>query len=365
MTSQTLTVSSPKGEYTIQIGAGLSSALGATLRSLAPSGDCLPIVSDETVWSLHGETLRSSLGAAGFSPAVFLIPPGEESKSLSQLGALYNHFADIAADRDTPVVAFGGGVVGDLCGLAAATYMRGIPYIQMPTTLLAQADASVGGKTAVNLPRGKNLVGAFYFPKAVLADTDLLKTLPRREFQNGMAEIIKCAAISDASLFARLTAEAVEEARQGGSLAEIIAMSCSIKSDIVASDPFDQGRRMCLNFGHTFGHAWERAKLPTDRGALRHGEAVALGMVAAALLGEILGCTAGGTAARLRHCLENNGLDCSFRPLSPESIAWDKKRSAQSLSFVFLKEIGQAFVEKIPLAKLEAMFREVAETWPK
>jgi 3-dehydroquinate synthase len=282
-----------------------------------------------------------------------ILEPGEHNKSLDGLERLYGAFAAMKLRRGGLVVAFGGGVTGDLSGMAAATWMRGVRYIQIPTTLLAQVDSSVGGKTAVNLKEGKNLAGVFYQPALVLIDPALLETLPEREFRCGMAEVIKYGAIRSVPLFENLAHKP-----DTAELAKIIAQCCRIKSEIVERDELDTGERMILNFGHSFGHAIEKAG-----GYQRHnhGEAVAIGMTLAAEIGEKTGLTAAGIAARIKEVLEIHGLDtdCPYEPeqLLPQ-MELDKKNESGKIKLVLIREIGTAFTHTIPPATLHSLCRE-------
>jgi 3-dehydroquinate synthase len=261
---KTLTVGLSGNSYDILIGDGLLDNLGEMLKPLcAPVGPAaaepvtttgpIAVVTDENVWELHGSRFASSLSGAGVDFEPIVLPSGERNKSLLGLSSLYEAFARLPLARDGLVVAFGGGVTGDLCGFAAATWMRGVRFVQVPTTLLAQVDSSVGGKTAINLPQGKNLVGAFYQPKLVVIDPQTLDTLPDREMRSGMAEVIKYGAIRSSSLFETLAKKIGPE-----DLSDVIYECCSIKSEIVARDERDFGERMLLSFGHTLGHAIEK-----------------------------------------------------------------------------------------------------------
>ncbi len=337
-TYASLTVNLKDRSYPIIIGSGLLGGgydLAATIRG----PDCL-IVSNVRVAPLYLDKLKDNLGDRSVSSIE--LPDGEAHKSIATLQTILDRLADTGAGRDTTVIALGGGVVGDIAGFAAACYMRGVAFIQVPTTLLAQVDSSVGGKTGVNHPRGKNLVGAFHQPKAVLIDTDTLATLPERELKAGLAEVIKHGAICDIEFFAWL-----EENMQAllqkdpAALAHAVQRSCEIKAAVVADDELEAGRRAILNFGHTFGHAIERC---AGFGAWLHGEAVAAGMVMAAQLSGI----ADTDVERLRALIAQAGL-----PTTPPSIsadAWmeamgmDKKVQQGKLRFVLLRELGDAHI---------------------
>ncbi|MDR1205705.1 MAG: 3-dehydroquinate synthase [Peptococcaceae bacterium] len=335
--------------YDILTGSGLLRDFGTHIAALCGSG--VAVVTDSNLWTRYGRAFAASMESAGLSAgsdwAPVILDPGEHNKSLDGLGRLYSAFAAMKLRRGGLVAAFGGGVVGDLSGMAAATWMRGVRYVQIPTTLLAQVDSSVGGKTAINLDEGKNLAGVFYQPSLVLIDTDLPQTLPEREFRSGMAEVIKYGAIRSKPLFDRLTGRPDTAA-----LAEIVAQCCRIKSEFVERDELDTGERMLLNFGHSFGHAIE--KLGGYR-RYNHGEAVAMGMALAAETGEKIGLTAVGNAARIKEVLEIHGLDTAC-PYEPEALLpqmeLDKKNENGQIRLVLIQEIGTAFVHTIQLNEL-------------
>jgi len=269
--------------YPILIGQGTLSELGAALESISFARK-VALVSNERVFTLHGATAKESLEACGFDVSVILIGDGEEFKTLATLSTVYDRLIDNEMDRSCGIIALGGGVVGDLAGYAASSYMRGVPCVQIPTTLLAQVDSSVGGKTAVNHPRGKNIIGAFYQPKLVSIDVDVLATLEDREFSAGLAEVVKYGVIRDRRFFDWLTEQSDKLlARDPDILMHAIKTSCQIKADIVEIDEKESGIRAILNFGHTFGHAVETL---TGYGRFLHGEAVAIGMVVAARIAE-------------------------------------------------------------------------------
>ena len=342
--------------YPIRIGAGLLRSAGEMLAPVA-KGRCV-IVTSATVAAHWLAPLRAALARGGVSPDVVLVPDGEAHKGWPTLQDLITRLLELRADRSTTLVALGGGVVGDLAGFAAAVYQRGIAFVQVPTTLLAQVDSSVGGKTGINHALGKNMIGAFHQPSAVLIDTDCLGTLPPRELSAGLAEVVKYGAIRDATFFAWLEAHASAlSARDGGALAHAIYESCRIKAEIVAVDEREGGERALLNFGHTFGHAIETA---TGYGTWLHGEAVAAGMALAAALSErVLGFPAADSArisALLRACA---------LPLEPprlpvarwlELMARDKKAAAGRLRFILLEALGRArVVADLPEAEIEAL----------
>jgi 3-dehydroquinate synthase len=346
--------------YTISIGPDLLDD-GATLAAHVRGRHVL-VVSDSTVGPLYAARVVAALGA--HSPAQVLvscIAAGEASKTLDAFGELMRELADFGATRDACVFALGGGVVGDLAGFAAASWMRGIDVVQLPTSLLAMVDSSVGGKTAVDLPQGKNLVGAFHSPRAVIADTATLRTLPERELRAGLAEVVKYGAIGDAAFLQWLDAQALALlARDGAALAEAIAVSCTHKAAIVARDPLERGERALLNFGHTFGHAIEAEQ---GYGGLVHGEAVAVGMVLAARLSARLGLAPDAEADALAALLERFGLPTKLPTgLDPEALLarmrLDKKASAGGLRFVLWDGPGAArVVADVPEDAVRAVLR--------
>ncbi|NLG59634.1 MAG: 3-dehydroquinate synthase [Gammaproteobacteria bacterium] len=331
--------------YSIRISAGLladGSALCSPVR-----GDQVLVVSDDAVAPLYADALEAALRGArpGLAVARLVLPAGEASKTLAGFARAIDALATMGARRDACVFALGGGVVGDLAGFAAACWMRGIDCVQLPTTLLAMVDSSVGGKTAVDLPQGKNLVGAFHPPVAVFADTATLRTLPPRELRAGLAEVVKYGAIGDAPFLDWLEAHAGR--LLGGddaALREAIARSCQHKAAIVARDPFEHGERALLNFGHTFAHAIETAQ---GYGGLNHGEAVAVGMVLAARLSERLGLAPIADGDRLQALLARFGLPVHLPAgLDPQRLLdlmrLDKKARADGLRFIGWNGAGRA-----------------------
>jgi 3-dehydroquinate synthase len=340
--------------YAIEIGAGTLPELGAAVkRVVAPTRAFL--ITTPPVGRRYGARVLASLKQAGLPARRFDVPDGERSKSLAQAGRLYDALLAAGADRGAVVVALGGGVVGDLAGFVAATLLRGLAVVQVPTSLLAMVDSSVGGKTGVNVRRGKNLVGAFHQPRLVWIDAATLATLPVRQLRAGLAEVVKHAAIADAALFAELEAqgEGLLGAEPGRWLA-ILERNCAIKAAVVARDEREAGPRMLLNFGHTLGHAVE--SLARYRGVL-HGEAVAMGMAFAARRSEALGLAAAGTAARLVALLERLGLPTELPPHPRRAylaaLAVDKKKRDARIRFVALREIGRA--ETVPLLPREIL----------
>lgn len=336
--------------YDILIGAGLRRRVGDTLREvLTPSRGA--IITDETVARLYAHEVAHSLQEAGVEATTVAIPPGEEAKNLAQAAKLYAALVAAGLDRQSVVVALGGGVVGDLAGFVAATYMRGIPYVQVPTTLLAAVDSSVGGKVAVYLPEGKNLVGAFYQPRLVLIDPEVLASLPPRELRAGLAEVVKHGVILDVDFFAYLEAHADDLlAREAGVMAAVIRRCCELKARVVSADERDEGLRTILNYGHTFAHALETV---TGYQRFRHGEAVALGMVAASLLAEEMGKVGPEVTRRQVALLRRLGLEvrlpAEFRKEELlASFFRDKKTLGGRLRFVLPVRLGEVEVVTEP-----------------
>lgn len=328
--------------YDIVIGPECLDRLGVLMRSFDLTDRAL-VVTHPGVSERYGERTTDSLRSAGFEPDLVEVPAGEEQKSLQWAEKLYDAMLSHRMDRRSPVVALGGGVIGDLAGFAAATFLRGIPFIQAPTSLLAQVDASVGGKVAVDHRRGKNLIGAFYQPLLVLASLDTLGSLPDRELRAGMAEVIKYGVIADAGLFAYIEGRLDEIlGRDHGVLAHLVARSCEIKAEVVAGDEREQGRRAILNFGHTMGHAIE------TRTGMLHGEAIAIGMIYAARLAERMGMLDGGSVQRLIELLRRTGLPqrCDGLDVSAtiETMKFDKKSVGGRLRFILPNRIGEVAI---------------------
>jgi 3-dehydroquinate synthase len=327
--------------YPIRIGRGL---LGEPMELAAHiEGRHVLVLSDANVAPLYLARVESAL--AGRTVRSLVLPPGEQEKTLARFGEVMAALAALGASRDATVVALGGGVVGDLAGFSAACWMRGVRFVQLPTTLLAMVDSSVGGKTAVDLPQGKNLVGAFHQPSAVIADIATLDTLPERELRAGLAEVVKYGAIGDPEFFQWLEANAgALLAREPAALAHAIAASCRHKAGVVARDETEQGERVLLNFGHTFGHAIETEQ---GYGGLLHGEAVAVGMVLAARLSADLGLAPWPDAARLATLLERLGLPVGIPAgLSGDALLGrmrlDKKALSGEVRLVLWSGLGQA-----------------------
>jgi 3-dehydroquinate synthase len=332
--------------YDIVVGRGLLARTGEFLRPLT-LGTRGVVITDANVGGLYADALQSALSAAGFETELLSVSAGEASKSLRQVDRIFEKLPSMRMDRQSFVIALGGGVIGDLAGFVAATYLRGLAFIQVPTTLLAQVDSSVGGKVGVNLPQGKNMVGAFYQPRIVLADTDALATLPQRELRAGFAEVIKHGAIADAEFFdwleqnyrrvLELDAEAVAYA---------VRRCCEIKADVVSRDEREAGQRAILNFGHTVGHAMEAL---TEYVGLLHGEAIAIGMCCAVLLSVKRAGLSPSEAARVKELVDTCGLPTRLgEKLSADQLfaamRLDKKARGGKLRFVLLKHLGDACV---------------------
>ncbi|MGH7025522.1 MAG: 3-dehydroquinate synthase [Caulobacteraceae bacterium] len=336
--------------YDIVIGRGAIDVAGGRLAPLLRRPR-VAVVMDETVSGLHGPRLAAALAAARIAALPIVIPPGEGSKSFAGLEALCDALLGLELERGDMILAFGGGVVGDLTGFAAAIYKRGVDFIQIPTTLLAQVDSSVGGKTAIDTPRGKNLIGAFHQPRLVLADLALLDTLPDREMRCGLAEVVKCALLGDAAFFTWLERHARSVlARDDEALVEAVARSVEVKAAIVAEDEREGGARALLNLGHTFAHALEAESGYGE--ALKHGEAVALGCALALRLSVRLDLCARADADRAEGLITSCGLPKRLADLGRsfsadallERMAQDKKASGGRLTFILSRGIGQAFV---------------------
>ena len=343
---KTLTVALPGREYEILIQGGLLDQAGERCRKVLPRARRLFVITDSHVAPLYLDRVTHSLAGAGFQVSSQIVPAGEASKCVGQLSALWEGMMAAGLTRTDAVVALGGGVVGDLAGFAAATVLRGVDLIQIPTTLLAQVDSSVGGKVAIDLDHGKNLAGAFWQPRLVLMDPDTLDTLSDATFADGMAEVIKYGCIFDRPFFDLLAARP-DRARLMGDIEHILYTCCDLKRTVVEEDERDTGRRMLLNFGHTLGHAYE---LAGHYETWTHGQAVAAGMVKAAGLGERLGVTPAGTAERVAGVLEPLGLPTAI-PSTPEeyaaAVGLDKKGAGADITLILLEELGRAVPHKM------------------
>src|SRR5882672_8424912 len=348
--------------YTISIGSNLLSRLGHECKRLYLGQRCA-VITDRNVAPRYGQAAVENLEAAGFEPTLITVPAGETAKSLKVAATCYDQLADHRLERKSFVVALGGGVVGDLAGFVAATFLRGIDFVQVPTTLLAQVDSSVGGKVGVNLKAGKNLVGAFHQPRFVLCDLDTLETLPAREYRSGLAEVIKYGIINDAELFKRLEQVMPKLVqREPDALSSVVARCCQIKSGVVGQDETESGLRAILNFGHTIGHALEAI---SGYDHFLHGEAIAIGQVLAAKLSaELLGLPQ-RDVERIAVLFEKAGLPTHIK-LNPaqreklfEAMRHDKKVSEGIVKFVLVNKIGQvSFGQPVPLDLVDKVLTE-------
>ncbi len=358
---QTLTVELDDRSYPISIGAGLLHQQ-SFLQAAVPASDIL-LVSNTTVAPLYAQAVTTAL--ADRRVVEVILPDGEQHKSLATAGRVFDVLIANRFGRDALVLALGGGVVGDLAGFVAACYQRGVDYVQIPTTLLAQVDSSVGGKTAVNHPGGKNLIGSFHQPREVLADTDVLATLPCREYQAGLAEVIKYGLICDREFFEWLEGNIEALARRdGATLARAIFRSCQIKAQIVGRDEREQGERALLNLGHTFGHAIEAA---TGYVEWLHGEAVGLGLLMAASMSQRLGALAQADVARVEALLQRAGLRTTAPRIGAaralEYMSVDKKVKSGRVRLVLLEALGQAYISgEYPDNVLEETLRSFLDT---
>jgi 3-dehydroquinate synthase len=341
--------------YDILIGSGLWSD-AAAWQGLPPAATAV-IVSNPTVAGLYALALREALAPHYPRVLTLELPDGEVHKDWAALNLIFERLLGEACDRKTVLFALGGGVVGDMTGFAAACYMRGVPYVQVPTTLLAQVDSSVGGKTAINHPLGKNMIGAFYQPQRVVCDLDTLRTLPERELSAGLAEVIKYGPIADAEFLAWIEDHLdALLAREPAALAQAIARSCEIKAAVVSADEREQGQRAILNFGHTFGHAIEAG---LGYGTWLHGEAVGCGMVLASELSVQLGLMPAAFALRMRRLCERARLPTRAPDLGAERylelMRIDKKSEAGVLRFVLIEALGRATLQAVPDAQVRTV----------
>lgn len=330
-----------KPEYSVWIGAGLLHRIGEMARGVSKA-DAAVIISDDIVAPLYGAAVQQSLEQAGFQVHRFVFPNGESSKNHTTLLQMYHFLCEQQITRSDLLIALGGGVVGDITGYCAATYLRGVDYLQIPTTLLAQVDSSVGGKTAVNIAAGKNLVGAFKQPRLVLCDTDTLATLSEENFADGMGEVIKYGMIRDQTLFKQLATENIDLC-----LEEVIARCVDIKRSVVEIDETDHGERMMLNFGHTLGHAIEKEY---DFKKYMHGSAVAIGMVRITQRSEQYGLTESGTTETLTNCLKRYKLPVEDKITDEALIAnslTDKKTTGDKIRIVLCKTVGDCFIQTL------------------
>lgn len=367
MTAQSITVSLGNRSYDIVIGADLLTNVADLVIPFAKTKRIF-VITDQTAGEIYYKTVENSLRQAGYSVVATAFPAGESSKSLAMYQQLVDTLLQQKIERSDLILALGGGVTGDLAGFVAATTLRGIPFIQIPTTLLAQVDSSVGGKTGINTPHGKNLLGAFYQPRRVIIDVNTLTTLPERQLKAGYIELLKHAIIKDAKLFRWLDEHAGEILQNNSEkLIPAISQSCAIKADVVAADEREQGQRALLNFGHTFGHAFEAAAGYSDR--LLHGEAIAIGIYWAALFSEQLGtCPTHVPTKIVDHLTRYNLLPetKSLNDLWNDTDALinllmnDKKVSNQKLTFILCRELGDAFIQKdVPLKDVKLFIEKM------
>lgn len=348
--------------YEIVIESGLFNKLPGILKDRF-NGKKIAIVSDSNVFPLYGEPLAVKLKELGLETSTIIFKAGEEQKNLHTLTQIYSELADNSFTRSDLVIALGGGVTGDMAGLAAATFLRGMGFVQIPTTLLSMVDSSIGGKVAVDLPQGKNLVGAFYQPDAVYTDPMLLESLSDRQFSDGMAELLKHGFIGDEELYERLSGYSEYPRRNlTGKLDEIISRSCQIKRDVVQQDERDNGIRQLLNFGHTIGHAIERVQ---NYSGYSHGEAISIGMVAITKLTEEMGLTQKGTADKLAESLALFNLPTKMPKLNMtdlvSAIRLDKKTRSGRITLAFIEKIGHGKLFVLDLKELEEKIHGIGE----
>jgi len=330
--------------YEIQIGSGLLMQTGQQLKGIG-FGDKLVIVTDPTVKGLYGNILKQSLTSSGFKVNILEVPEGEEQKSLETAGRLYQELTDIYTERTTPILALGGGVIGDVAGFVAATYLRGVPLIQIPTTLLAQVDSSIGGKVAVNYGRLKNKIGAFYQPRLVISDINILKTLTSGELSDGLAEAIKYGVIWDEDFFAYFESNIDRvKSLDSRALETVVFRSAKIKAEVVEKDERDLGLRNILNYGHTIGHAIESV----SDFKVQHGEAVAIGMLVAARISNRLGILDKNELVRLKSLIARANLPTEIPNLEVakiiQAMKHDKKILKGKIRFILPKSIGNVFI---------------------
>ena len=338
--------------YDILIEKGSLDRCGEYASHVFKTGSKAAIITDDTVASLYLERVKTSLEQAGYTVLSYIFPHGEDSKSAETLFCIYDFLVSEQVTRSDFIVALGGGVVGDLAGYAAATYLRGIRFMQIPTTFLAAVDSSVGGKTAINIPAGKNLIGAFHQPSLVVCDTETFRTLSAETFADGVAETIKYGLIASLPLF-----EEMEAGNILPKIDDIVAQCVSIKRDIVEQDEHDNGLRMILNYGHTLGHAIEKV---TDH-AVTHGQGVAMGMVLIARLGEKLGFHSADFTQRIERCIASYGLPTHYNGSVAElaeAILHDKKRAGNSIRLIFVKIPGQAEICPVEVAQFVRYLEE-------
>jgi 3-dehydroquinate synthase len=348
VTVELIRVALGERSYDITLGAGTLDGIGQLCRELGLSGTA-GVISNTTVAPLYYERVRASLQAAGYRVILVRLPDGEKYKNSATLNLIYDGLVDASLDRGSFLLALGGGVIGDMAGFAAASYLRGIPFVQLPTTLLSQVDSSVGGKTGINHPRGKNLIGAFYQPRAVLIDVETLDTLPEREYRSGLGEIVKYGAVLDSEFFAFLEQNAGRLlARDKEALIHAVGRSCAIKAALVQQDEREGGVRAVLNYGHTLGHAVETL---TGYKEYLHGEAVAIGMVQAARVSQHHGFCSAADLQRIEALVQLLGLPAELPPFPrqayAEALSHDKKVRDSGLLFICNVGIGAYRMERL------------------
>ena len=362
LTDQTVPVDVTGTPYVVRVGRGLTDRVGQTLRPLTKSTR-VGLVTDDTVGPLYADRISASLAAAGFEVMSVVLPAGEKHKTLATLMPVYDAFLSAKFERSTPIIALGGGVVGDMTGFAAATLLRGVPFVQVPTTLLSMVDASVGGKTGVDHPAGKNLIGAFHQPLAVLIDPDVLGTLSPRELRSGLAECVKHEIIRDAGGFADMERDLDQVlALEPAKMAALIAHNVRIKANVVMNDPFETGERAHLNLGHTFGHAIETI----SNYEYAHGEAIALGIVAACRTANEVGLLTKVATDRIKKLLQRVGLPTGKMTLDVDAVYAamfsDKKVKAGRLRLVLPDRIGHVVIrDDVPPTVVQAAIRSLAK----
>ncbi len=360
-----LSSSAKDDSYDILIGSGIvnAEAGGEVIDVIKQAGlkgrAC--VITTETVNGLYSRLLKNFLKNAGIEPVVLVLPDGESTKSIKYLSYIYDELIKNRFERGEFIIAFGGGVIGDIAGYAAATYLRGINFIQIPTTLLADVDSSVGGKTGIDHPGGKNLIGAFYQPKCVIIDVNLLDTLPERELKNGFAEVIKYGAVLDGEFFIYLENNYEKIlSRDKDGLTRIIRRSCAIKADVVNKDEKEAGLRSVLNFGHSLGHAVETLY---NYETVKHGEAIAIGMIFASMVSEDLGFCTGETLNRIKMLIKNSGLPAKIPNFTPveyiNAMKLDKKVESRLIKFVLVKEIGGFVFKELDFDYIHGFLKKI------
>jgi 3-dehydroquinate synthase len=349
---QTIRIELGPASHDAYVGANILGRIGDFARDAGLKPGVCALVTDATVEKLYATSVADALRKGGFAPVVVSVPAGEASKSIAMLERLYDRMTAAGLDRSGAVFALGGGVVGDLAGFAAATFLRGVPLVQVPTTVVAQVDSALGGKTAINHQDAKNLIGAFYQPQLIVADVTTLATLPEREFREGLAEVIKYGAIMDAPMIADLERDLdLILARRADLLEQVVARSLAHKAAVVGADEREGGLRKTLNFGHTVGHAIEAS---AGYGKYFHGEAVAIGMVAAARLSSRYAGLSADEASRLQRLIERAGLPTAM-PAGWQSetflraLGLDKKRAAGAIEFVLLERLGHSMTKSLSI----------------